>query len=287
MKARKLLAFFVAGVMGLSLALTGCGGTAPTEPTEGSPTAGVKYLILDEVIDLEQYGVGFRMEDTTLRDIVEFTIVEMYNDGTVQGIAAKYADLGISYDAFILTATDVKERPTWDRDMLYVGFDQNFPPYGFVDNNGDFAGFDLDMAAEVAARNGWEITLVPINWDFKDAELAAGNIDCIWNGFTITEDRKKEYLFTKPYMDNSQVMVVLADSGISTLADLDGKVVMAQAASAAYEVLTSDHAELVSSFKELRTIPDYNSAFLELNQGSVDAIAIDLPVAVFQMAANS
>ncbi|MDR2036244.1 MAG: transporter substrate-binding domain-containing protein [Coriobacteriales bacterium] len=279
MKARKFIAVVVAGLLSLPLILTGCGGS-------GATTEGDKYLILDENITTEHYGVGFRMDDAALRDLVEYTIVEMYNDGTVETIAQKYADQGINFDAFILTSTDITEKPVVDIKKFIVGFDQDFPPYGYVDNSGAFAGFDLDMAAEVAKRNDWELKLMPINWDLKDAELASGNIDCIWNGFTI-EGRESQYLFTKPYMDNTQVVVVLANSGIATFADLEGKVVMAQSNSAAFAALNDEHPDLVKTFKELRTIPEYNTAFLELDQGSVDAIAIDLPVAVFQIASHS
>jgi len=287
MKVRKLTAVLIAGILGLSLALVGCGGGSGSGQTPGNSSSSTKYVILDEDITSEQYGVGFRLDDKDLRDIVEFTIVEMYNDGTVKKIAEKYADQGINFDAFILTETAVKEKPNWDGKTFNVGFDQDFPPYGYVDDKGNFAGFDLDMAAEVAKRNGWEIKLVPINWDLKDAELASGNIDCIWNGFTITAEREKQYLFTKPYMDNTQVFVVLADSGIKTFADLEGKVVMAQSNSAAYYALADDMPELVDTFKELRTIPEYNTAFLELDQGTVDAVAIDRPVAIYQMSAHS
>jgi len=286
MKARKVMAVLVAGLLSLSLTLIGCGGGSGSNAGNTTPSD-VKYVILDEDITSEQYGVGFRLDDKVLRDTVEFTIVEMYNDGTVEKIAKKYADQGIVYEAFVLTETSVKEKPSDDRTTFVVGFDQDFPPYGYVDDRGNFAGFDLDMAAEVASRNGWELTLMPINWDLKDAELASGNIDCIWNGFTITAEREKQYLFTKPYMDNTQVFVVLASSGIKTFADLEGKVVMAQSNSAAFYALDEDMPELVATFKELRTIPEYNTAFLELDQGSVDAVAIDRPVAVYQMSAHS
>lgn len=277
MTLRKLNVLLVAAALGLSLGLAGCSGSG----------AANKYIILDEAITTEQYGVGFRLSDTVLRDIVEYTIVELYKDGTVEQLAKKYADQGINYDGFVLKETDVKSKPTWDRTKFIVGFDQDFPPYGYVDDSGKFAGFDLDMARETAARNGWEIDLVPINWDLKDAELASGNIDCIWNGFTMTEERLSQYLFTKPYMDNSQVMVVLADSGIKTFADLAGKIVMAQSNSAALSALNDEHPDLVATFAELRTIGEYNSAFLELDQGSVDAVAIDLPVATYQISTHS
>lgn len=170
-----------------------------------------------------------------------------------------------------------------DRTKLVVGFDQDFPPYGYVGDDGKFTGFDLDLAAEVCQRNGWEIEYKPINWDAKDLELSSGSIDCIWNGFTI-EGREDGYTFTDPYMDNSQVVVVRNDSGISSLADLSGKTVLTQADSAAYTLLSKggDQATLAATFKALQTTPDYNTAFMELESGAVDAVAIDQPVAKFQ-----
>lgn len=171
-----------------------------------------------------------------------------------------------------------------ERTKFVVGFDQDFPPYGYLGDDGQFTGFDLDLAKEVCERNGWEVEYKPINWDAKDLELSSGSIDCIWNGFTI-EGRENDYTFTDPYMDNSQVIVVSADSGISSLADLEGKVVMAQVDSAAFYLLQDDgdQAELAATFKEITTVPDYNSAFMELESGAVDAVAMDLPVARFQI----
>lgn len=168
--------------------------------------------------------------------------------------------------------------------ILTVGFDQNFPPYGYVGDDGNFTGFDLDLAAEVAARNGWEIAYQPINWDAKDMELESGTIDCIWNGFTI-EGREGDYAFTDAYMDNSQVIVVRADSGITTLADLAGKNVTAQADSAALHLLEEggDQYELAQTFAKLQTQSDYQVAFMDLESGATDAIAMDLPVANYQI----
>ena len=177
-----------------------------------------------------------------------------------------------------------------DKDgVLTVGFDQEFPPYGYIGNDGVFTGVDLELAAEVAARNGWDLNCVPINWDGKDNELNSGAIDCIWNGFTI-EGREDGYAFTEAYMNNSQVVVVRKDAGINTLADLSGKIVITQADSAALALFVSDDpaepaelADLAASFAELRQSPDYNNAFMELEQGTVNAVAIDLPVALFQI----
>ena len=109
-------------------------------------------------------------------------------------------------------------RPT----KLIVGFDQSYPPYGFVGNDGNYTGFDLDLATEVANRNGWDIQLEAIDWDAKDTLLNSGAINCIWNGFTM-EGREDDYTFTDPYMLNAQVVVVKSSSGIKSLDDLAGK----------------------------------------------------------------
>lgn len=164
---------------------------------------------------------------------------------------------------------------------LIVGFDQEFPPMGFMAEDGSYVGFDLDLAQEAASRLGLEYQAQPIAWDSKDMELESGNIDCIWNGFTIT-GREDDYEWTEPYMDNAQVFVVNGDSGIETLADLAGKVVECQADSSALAALNED-AELTATFAQLLTTADYNSALMDLEQGAVDAVAMDVVVARYQI----
>lgn len=163
-----------------------------------------------------------------------------------------------------------------------VGFDQDFPPFGFVDEkSGNFAGFDLDLAAETAKRLGLELKLQPIAWVSKDMELSSGNVDCIWNGFTIN-GRENEYTWTEPYMKNKQVFVVRADSGIKTFDDLKGKAVAVQEDSSA-EAALKDRPELVQSFGNYIKSPDYNTALMDLEAGAVDAVAMDEPVAIYQI----
>ena len=175
-----------------------------------------------------------------------------------------------------------------DKTTLIVGFDQSYPPYGFVGNDGNFTGFDLDLAAEVASCNGWDIQLEPIDWDAKDTLLNSGAITCIWNGFTM-EGRENDYTFSDPYMLNAQVVVVKKGSGIESLADLAGKNVITQTDSAAYDVLAGDEAtkaDLAATFASLETIGDYNTAFMQLESGAVDAVACDLSIAQYQMSAK-
>ena len=166
---------------------------------------------------------------------------------------------------------------------LTVGFDQAYPPYGYVGDDGEFTGLDLELAAEVAKRNDWELKLEPIDWDAKDTLLNSGAITCIWNGFTM-EGREDYYTFSDPYMLNAQVVVVRADSGIESFEDLAGKTVITQVDSAAEEVLNGDMADLTATFASLETIGDYNTAFMQLESGAVDAVACDLSIAQYQMA---
>ena len=162
-----------------------------------------------------------------------------------------------------------------------VGFDQEFPPMGFVGDDGEYTGFDLEVAKEVAERLGLEFVPQPVDWAAKDMELESGNIDCIWNGFTMT-GREDDYTWSEAYMANQQVFVVTAESGIKTLADLAGKVVEVQAESSA-EAALKDDPDLTGTFGTLQTTPDYNTAFMDLQMGAVDAIAMDEVVARFQI----
>ena len=177
--------------------------------------------------------------------------------------------------------TTAEEAKTTDGGTLIVGFDQDFPPMGFVGDDGEYTGFDLELAQEVAKRLGLEYKAQPIAWDSKDMELESGNIDCIWNGFTMT-GREDDYTWTEPYMANQQVFVVANDSDINSQADLAGKIVEVQADSSA-EAALKEAPELTATFKELLTTADYNTAVMDLEQGAVDAIAMDVIVAGYQI----
>lgn len=184
--------------------------------------------------------------------------------------------------------------PAEEARTFTVGFDAEYPPYGFKEEgSGDYTGFDLELAEELCNRRGWKLVKQPIDWDSKDMELSSGAIDCIWNGMTFT-GREEDYTWSDPYVDNSIVIAVNADSDIQTAADLAGKTVVAQSGSSALTALTDDPGDgsndenlaLAASFAKLEEIADYNSAFMQMNTGIYDAIAVDIGVAQFQLAAN-
>ena len=192
--------------------------------------------------------------------------------------------LTIGLVAVAMMATTLTGCGEKKKDTFTVGFDAEYPPYGYMDENGEYTGFDLELAEEVCKLNGWKLVKQPIAWDNKDNELNSGSIDCIWNGFTIN-GREDLYEWSVPYVDNSQVIVVAADSGITDFAGLSGKKVGVQTASAALDVLQNPEAqkELADTFAELNEFSDYNTAFLELEAGAVDAIAMDIGVAKYQI----
>jgi len=185
------------------------------------------------------------------------------------------------------TTTAATSEAADDRTTLIVGFDAEYPPYGYMDDKGDYTGFDLELAEAVCELRGWELVKTPIDWTAKDMELNSGAIDCIWNGFTMNgNNRETMYTWSVPYVDNSQVIVAGKDSGITKLEDLAGKTVGVQAASAALELLEDaekGRKELADTFAGLQQYPDYNSAFMDLEAGAIDAIAMDIGVAKYQI----
>lgn len=191
------------------------------------------------------------------------------------------ADTEVSQTAESAVSPSASEPASVEKTTFTVGFDQNFPPMGFVGDDGEYTGFDIELAAEVAKRIGKEFVPQPIAWDSKDMELKAGTIDCIWNGFTMN-GREDKYTWSNPYMDNSQVFVVKKDSGIASQADLAGKIVEVQVDSSA-EAALKEQGDLTATFKTLQTTPDYNTAFMDLDMGTADAIAMDIVVAAYQI----
>ena len=169
-----------------------------------------------------------------------------------------------------------------DESTFIVGFDAEFPPYGYKDDNGSYTGYDLDLAKEVCERNNWTFKAQPIDWDAKDAELDSGAIDCIWNGFTI-DGRENDYLWSNPYFDNKQIFVVKSGSGIEKIADLKGKTVETQKDSSALAALNEGNKTIKDTFATLTEVADYNTAFMDLESGACDAVAMDIGVAEYDI----
>ncbi|MDR1016388.1 MAG: transporter substrate-binding domain-containing protein [Coriobacteriales bacterium] len=283
-----LLLLLTASMAFALMALSACGGSASDQNanTAAPSTQQSKYTILPQTLTTEHYGVGFKKGDTDLRDAVEVTLVAMYKDGTIDKIAQNYADKGIDMKQWVLTSTKYKmPADKGGITTLTVGFDQGFPPFGYQATDGSYTGFDLDLAKEVCTRMGWVFKAQPINWDAKDAELSSGDINCIWNGFTI-EGREDQYTWTDPYMNNRQVIVVKSDSGITDFNGLANKNIVAQNDSSALNALKKS-STFTSNGCHISTIAEYSNAFLELDQGSVDAIAIDYPTAGYQIYVRS
>ncbi|MBQ9991008.1 MAG: amino acid ABC transporter substrate-binding protein [Lachnospiraceae bacterium] len=184
------------------------------------------------------------------------------------------------------TEAAVTEENLEERTTLTVGFDAEFPPYGYMDDNGEYVGFDLDLAQAVCDRNGWELIKKPIDWAAKDMELSSGAIDCIWNGFTIN-GREDKYTWSVPYVNNKQVIVVREDSGIQDQAGLAGKIVGVQQDSSALAALEeAPGSDLAATFASMEQYADYNTAFMDLEAGAIDALAVDIGVASYQIASR-
>jgi polar amino acid transport system substrate-binding protein len=155
---------------------------------------------------------------------------------------------------------------------------------GYRDENNEIVGFDIDLAREVCKRLGVELTLQPIDWSVKEMELTSGNIDCIWNGMSHTQEREQSMALSLDYMNNKIVLMV-KDAAYKTKEELAGKIVAVQSGSFAQEVIDSEkNAAFKATLKEVRAYPDYQTAIMDLQNGNVDAVAIDLVVANYRIA---
>ena len=179
--------------------------------------------------------------------------------------------------SFSLLACSKKEiKSVMDKDEIIVGLDDAFAPMGFKNESGEIIGFDVDLAKEVGQRLDKEVIFQPIDWSMKESELNSGNIDFIWNGYTITEERKEKVDFSEAYLNNKQVIVTLATADINAKSDLAGKKVGAQSESSAIEAMEKD-MELYESFNggEAITFEDNNQALMDLEAGRIDAVVAD------------
>ena len=241
-----------------------------------------EFRLLPEVVMSETYGIGFKLGNTTLRDEVEAELAVLATNGVMDRLAGAY---GIEKKSLIFAKNQAKTKPAAPAARKFVvGFDADFKPYGYKEGN-EYRGFDLDLARAICARKGWEFVANPINWDSKDFELNSGSIDCIWNGFTM-QGRENAYTWSRPYVDNSQVVMVKTGADIQKLGDLAGKRVGVQTDTPVWKALKAggEQEALGRTFKDLVVMPNYNQAVQELAMGGVDAVALDVGVARAKMA---
>lgn len=170
-----------------------------------------------------------------------------------------------------------------EKGTFILGLDDSFPPMGFRDENNEIVGFDIDVARAVAERLGVELVTQPISWDAKELELSAGNVDCLWNGLSITPDREASMSMTFPYLNNQMIFYTKTDAGIATLDDLKGKKVAVQNGSYAEELLGGDYAELAATFQEVLGFDEYLTALMDLQNGGCDAVLMDLVVGDYRI----
>ena len=174
-------------------------------------------------------------------------------------------------------------KPT-ENEGLIVGFDNTFAPMGFLSSEGEVVGFDVDIAKEVGLLINEEFIFQNVDWDLKETELNAGNIDLIWNGYSITEERKNQVLFSDPYLGNTQIIITLIDSTVDSKADLAGEVIAVQRNTSALDAVNKevDFVEALDSGKAVQ-LETNNDCFMELEAGRADAIVVDEVLARYYM----
>lgn len=276
---KRMLSIAAAAVMAAAL-FTGCGGTGAGKKVE--------YVVLEESLSDEQYAIGFRKEDQTLRDEVQRLLCEMKKDGKLAEITKKWfgTDTSTVPDSFTPSdATDDSLQKIKDKKEFVLGLDDSFPPMGYQDTKGNIIGYDIDLATEVCSRMGVTLKLQPIDWDSKELELSQGSIDCIWNGMSINDERQEKMNLSEPYMKNRQVVVTLKRNKIEKIEDLKDKMVSLQKGSTAVDALNgrADVKALIQG-GEATEVTDNVLAMYELRQGTSDAVIMDEVVARYYIA---
>ena len=249
-----------------------------------------KTVVLDEDLGKEKYGIGFRNDDIALGLAVQNAFEEMIADGTAAEISDKWFGEDVVLQGDITEDATAAEdddslQKILDKGTLVLGLDDSFPPMGYRDEDNNIVGFDIDLATEVCKRLGVELVLQPIDWDSKELELNSGNIDCIWNGMSITDERIANMFIPMAYIANSQIIIVGDGSGIATKADLAGKVIGLQAGSSALDALQADTATYESA-KEVVEYADNVAAYMDLKAGRIDALVVDSVVGYYIIAHN-
>ncbi len=252
----------------------------------GSSSQPVTYEFLDETLGTESYAIGFRLGEEELAETVTAAVKALVKNGTYSEIAEKYPDIKdyLCLDAESISDDEIAEEGSGDPNFTFKhGFDLDYPPYSYLQDDGTVGGFDVELCQAVCKYLGWGYEAVPFNWDFKDAELNAHSCDCIWSGFT-KEGREDMYTWGITYSSNTQMIMVASNSGIKSLNDLAGKNVGVQISTSAAEMLEGDRADLAATFGDLKVYETYTVAFNDLKAGAIDAIAIDVTAGSYLIA---
>lgn len=271
---RKKLAVMLAMLL-ISAAIMGCGSKSEE-----------KCVFLDETLGVESYAIGFRIGDEELAEQVSGAVQALVLDGTYEKIGEKYPEIK---DYLCLTADGIDEstlpaKGSGDSSFTFKhGFDLDYRPYSYRQDDGTVGGFDVELCQAVCDYLGWGYEAVPFNWDAKDMELNAKSCDCIWSGFT-KEGRENDYTWGITYSNNTQGILVAAGSDIKTLDDLKGKIVGVQTTTSAYDMLEDSKKDLADTFAELKVYETYTVAYNDLKAGAIDAIAIDMTAGSFLIA---
>lgn len=219
-------------------------------------------------------------------------LIVLLLSGLIAVSSAGCAQASASQSSSAAAAASSEADASWTKvkssGQLVLGLDKAFPPMGFVDTKtGELVGFDIDMAREACKRLGITLKLQPIDWENKTAELNNGNVDCLWNGFSKTDEREKQFNLSIPYMKNNQIILVKSGSSYRGLDSLKGKTIGVQSDSSAETALSdSVNAAFKNSLKQIIKIDDYSKAVMEMQNGTIDAIAIDEVVARYYLTNN-
>lgn len=270
-------------------ALVGCGKEAAQTNDGDTSAAGGKtekeYVVLsgtpssDYNFGDEEYAIAFRKGDIDLCRAVQGAIDEILADGTAAAISTEWFGSDVLlHDNEYASDKDaeggdgsfdyVKEKGT-----LVIGLDDEYPPMGFVDDNGELTGIDIALAKAACEKLGIKAEFQPIAWAAKDTELKTKNIDCIWNGLSVNDERVEAYTLSKPYLANAQIILTEKNSGIVKVSDLAGKVVGTQDGSAALDAMNGSGT--AEGFSDLQTYETFYTAYLDLKAGRIDALVGD------------
>ena len=288
MKRGLALVLSIVMLMGL-LTFAGCSSDEGSDPdgtvapgtTEAPKESDLTIVKSDMESAIEDYAIGFRKEDNTLRNEVQKLLCEMKADGTVEKIATEWFGSDVTTIPETFTpkegAEDDSLQKVKDAGVLKLGLDDSFPPMGYRNDDNEIVGFDIDLAKEVCKRMGVELELVPIVWDSNIMELDTRNVDCLWNGMSVNDEREAAMNLSEPYMKNEMVFVVKDNTGFFSQADVLDKKIGVQAGSTVEEIL--EGSEIQDLAAEIVPFENNTNAILDLRSGGVDVVFMDIVVA--------